>query len=310
LREARLDPAHLVAPVFVADGLGIRRPLASLPGQSVLSVDELAIEAEALVRVGVGGVLVFGLARVKSATGADAWADDGPVASALRLLRASFPQLTRWADVCLCAYTTHGHCGVLAADTARSGEAEVDNDRTLPLLVKAAVCYARAGADIVAPSDMMDGRVGAIRAALDARGHVHVAICSYAVKFASALYGPFRDAAASRPSVGDRRGYQLDPANAEEIVREAVHDVREGADLVLVKPAWTCLDVVRRVRANVSVPVAAYNVSGEYAMVKAAAANGWIDEAAAVDEMLIGVRRAGARVTVSYFAREAAERWA
>ena len=308
LSETRLSPEDFVAPLFVCAGEGIRRPIASLSGHSVVSVDELAKDAEALSQVGVGGVLLFGIAPEKDAIGSQAWADDGPVPEALRWLRASLPALARWADVCLCGYTSHGHCGVLADGADASAEPFVDNDRTLPLLARAAACYARAGADVVAPSDMMDGRTAALRTSLDHDSYEHVAICSYAVKYASAFYGPFREAASSSPSAGDRRGYQMDPANGDVAVREAVLDVREGADLVIVKPALAYLDVVYRVRAHVPVPVVAYNVSGEYAMVKAAAARGWIDEATAAHEQLLSIKRAGASQIVTYFAREAAER--
>jgi porphobilinogen synthase len=308
VRETRLSPAELIAPLFVCSGDGIRRDIPSLPGHAVLTVDRALDEARELARVGVGGVLLFGSPESKDEIGSAAWDEHGPVPSALRAIANEVPALMRWADVCLCGYTSHGHCGVPETSAHFAGSATVvNNDASLPLLARTAVCYARAGADVVAPSDMMDGRVAAIRSTLDDAGLVNTAICSYAAKFASALYGPFRDAAGSQPTSGDRRGYQMDPANGREAVAEAVQDVREGADIVMVKPALGYGDVVRRVRQSVPVPVAAYNVSGEYAMVKAAAARGWLDETAAMLELLLGIRRAGASPIVTYFAREAAE---
>jgi porphobilinogen synthase len=304
VRETDLSPRSLVAPVFVCGGEGIRRPIEAMPGCSVTSVDLVADDALALEALGVGGVLLFGVPDWKDETGSSAWDPEGPVPRALRALRNEAPGLLRWADVCLCEYTSHGHCGVLV-ETA-GGDVRVDNDGTLPLLARASIAYAEAGADVIAPSDMMDGRVGRIRQALDSAGFADAVVCSYAVKYASAFYGPFREAADSRPQRGDRRGYQMDPSNAREALREAALDVAEGADLVMVKPALTCLDIITRVRAETRVPVAAYNVSGEYAMVKAAAARGWIDERAAMMETLTAIRRAGADVIVSYFAKDAA----
>jgi porphobilinogen synthase len=305
IRETRLTPASFVAPLFVGSG-GPPREISAMPGQFVLSVDDVVSEARALERLGVGGVLLFGVpdASRKDETGAAASDPEGPVPVALRALRSSSLDLVVWADVCLCAYTSHGHCGVLSPHTGNG--VHVDNDRTLPVLEAAAVAYANAGADVVAPADMMDGRVRAIRRALDAAAHVDAVICSYAVKYASAFYGPFREAAGSAPKSGDRRGYQMDPANVREAIREASLDVEEGADLVMVKPALAYLDVIARVREQVDVPVAAYNVSGEYALVKAAASRGWIDGCAAMMEMLVSIRRAGADVILTYFAKEAA----
>ena len=270
VQETRLAPAQLVAPLFVCAGHGVREPIASMPGHARLSPDLAAAEAWALAELGIGAVLLFGIPAAKDACGTAAWDADGPVPDAIRRIKRDVPSLTVWADVCLCEYTDHGHCGVL-------DDAGVDNDATLPLLARAAVAYAQAGADAVAPSDMMDGRVAAIRAALDAVGATQTIIVSYAVKYASAFYGPFRDAAGSVPQSGDRRGYQMDPANVREAVREAVADVDEGADLVIVKPGLPYLDVIRAVRERVDVPVVAYQVSGEFAMLHAAAERGWID---------------------------------
>ena len=303
VRETSLTPAQLIHPVFIAAGRNVLRPIGSMPGHAQLSVDALAAEAEALAGAGLGTVLLFGIPEAKDATGSGAWAADGPVPRAIAELKRRSPSLTVIADVCLCEYTDHGHCGVV--DPARG---EVLNDETLPLLARAAVAYADAGADIVAPSAMMDGQVRAIRAALDTSGHQHVAILAYASKFASAFSGPFREAAESAPAFGDRRAYQLDPANAREAIREADLDAAEGADLLMVKPAGPYLDLVREVRNRHSLPLVAYQVSGEYAMLKAAAERGWLDERRAALESLIGIRRAGADLIISYYAREAA-RW-
>jgi porphobilinogen synthase len=300
-RETRLAADQLVAPLFVTARGPERQPIASLPGHQRLSVEAAAAEAAALHELGVGAVLLFGIPATKDAQGSEAWSDEGPVARAIRAIKRRAPELPVWADVCLCEYTDHGHCGLLRG-------AEVDNDATLPLLARAAVACARAGADVVAPSDMMDGRVAAIRAGLDEAGHSSVAIVSYAVKYASAFYGPFRDAAGSTPRSGDRRSYQMDPANAREAVREAQSDVEEGADALIVKPGMPYLDVLRAVREAVSVPVAAYQVSGEYAMLHAAAERGWLDLERAMWESAIGLRRAGADLLVTYFARALAER--
>ena len=300
-RETRVAADQLVAPLFVHDGERARQPIPSLPGHSRLSPDLAAEEAASLASLGVGSVLLFGIPAHKDAEGSAGWAEEGPVPRAIRAIKRSSPDLVVWADVCLCEYTDHGHCGIL-----RDGE--VDNDATLPLLARAAAVYARAGADVVAPSDMMDGRVGAIRAGLDRDGLAQTAIVSYAVKYASAFYGPFREAAGSTPRHGDRRGYQMDGANAREAVREAQGDVEEGADAVIVKPGLPYLDVVRAVREQVRVPVAAYQVSGEYAMLHAAAERGWIDLEGAMWETTLGLRRAGADLVISYFARPLAER--
>ena len=299
VRETTLEPGDLVAPLFVCHGDKIRRPIASMPGQAQLSVDEAVREVEELARLGVGGVILFGIPEKKDAVGSEGYAKDGIVPRALRAMRAAAPGLTLWADVCLCEYTNHGHCGVLAGD-------RVDNDKSLPLLARAAVTYAEAGADIVAPSDMMDGRVGAIRKALDAAGFAETPIVSYAAKYASAFYGPFREAAGSSPQFGDRRGYQMDPSNSDEALREVALDLEEGADMVMVKPALPYLDIIRRVKERFGVPVAAYNVSGEYSMLKAAAERGWLDGERAALETLTAIRRAGADVILTYHAREIA----
>jgi porphobilinogen synthase len=301
-RETRLDAAGLVAPLFVEGGKGVRVPLEALPGQFRFSPDTAAEEAARLQALGVGGVILFGVPAEKDAEGSGGADPDGPVCRALTAIRAAAPEVVAIADVCLCEYTDHGHCGVLD-DTG----ADVDNDRTLPLLAREAVAYAEAGADLVAPSAMMDGQVYAIRRALDDAGHAAVAILSYAAKTASAFYGPFREAAGSRPSRGDRRGYQMDPANADEALREALADVDDGADAVMVKPAGPNLDVIRDVSLEVGVPVAAYQVSGEYAMLHAGARRGAFDLDRAVWETLVAIRRAGARWILTYFAAHAAE---
>ena len=299
VRETLLAPSQLVLPMFVRTGSGIRQPVTSMPGVNQTSVDELLVDARAAALAGVGGVLLFGLPAFKDAEGSSAWDDDGPVQHAVRALKRELPQLVVITDVCLCEYTDHGHCGIL-----RDGD--VDNDATLALLAKESLSHARAGADIVAPSDMMDGRVGAIRKALDAAGYSSTAILSYAAKFASAYYGPFREAAESTPRSGDRRGYQMDVANSDEALRETAMDIAEGADMVMVKPAGPFLDVIARVKSETGYPLAAYQVSGEFAMIHAAAQRGWIDLERAMMESLIGMRRAGADVLITYFATDAA----
>lgn len=300
VRETRLDPAMFVAPMFVRPGQGVREPIGSMPGQSRLSVDELGHEAERLLQVGVRTVLLFGLPESKDAEGSGAWADDGIVQAAVRELRRTVGnELVVIADVCLCEYTAHGHCGVLR-------DAAVDNDASLPLLARSATSLAGAGADIVAPSAMMDGQVAAIRAGLDEAGSPDTAILAYAAKHASAFYGPFREAADSAPAFGDRRSYQMDAANGREALAEVLADVEEGADMVMIKPALPALDLVAATRGAVSVPVAAYQVSGEYAAICAAAERGWLDRRAAALESLTAIARAGAGIIVTYFAREAA----
>jgi porphobilinogen synthase len=296
VRETRLSADQLVAPLFVCPGEQWREPIASMPGQARLSPDLAAEEAAALSALGVGSVLLFGIPAVKDAEGSGAWDAQGPVADAIRRIRLAAPAMTIWADICLCEYTDHGHCGLVDADG-------VDNDATLPLLARAAVTAARAGADVIAPSDMMDGRVAAIRTALDAEGFTGTTIVSYAVKYASAFYGPFREAAGSTPAFGDRRAYQMDPANVREALREAAADIAEGADMVMVKPGLPYLDVIRAVRDHVEVPIAAYQVSGEYAMLHAAAERGWIDLPRAMHESTIALGRAGADIIITYFAR-------
>jgi porphobilinogen synthase len=301
VRETRLSPEQLVLPFFVRGGHGVRKAVEAMPGVAQLSVDELLRDAEAAAAAGVGGVLLFGIPDTKDATGSSAWDDAGPVQNAVRALERELPQLVVITDVCMCEYTDHGHCGIL-----RDGD--VDNDATLELLSKEAVSHANAGAHLVAPSDMMDGRVGAIRRALDHAGHPDVGILSYAAKYASVFYGPFREAAESAPREGDRRGYQMDPANSDEALREVRLDIEEGADAVMVKPAGPYLDIIRRVKDDTGYPVAAYQVSGEYAMIRAAAERGWLDGERAMMESLLGIRRAGADFIITYFATEAAQR--
>jgi len=303
VRETQLAPDDLVLPLFLTDGHGRREPVASMPGVERLTVDLVAAEAMSALELGVPAVLLFGVPAEKDALGLESFAADGAVQRAVRVLKEEVPELVVVTDVCLCEYTDHGHCGLL------DERGTLLNDETLETLARIAVSHAEAGADVVAPSGMIDGMVGAIRGALDGAGHADVAVLSYAVKYASAFYGPFRDAAGGAPAFGDRRSHQLDPANVREALREAALDVAEGADALMVKPALAYLDVVRAVRERFpELPLAAYNVSGEYAMVKAAAANGWLDERATVLEALTGIRRAGADFIVTYHAREAA-RW-
>ena len=299
--ETALAPDDFIYPLFVVHGAGVRRPISSMPGICQLSVDEAVAEAGQALGLGIPAVLLFGVPAVKDAVGSENFADDGIVQQATRALKAANPGLLVIVDLCMCEYTDHGHCGII-----RDGR--VDNDATLEILGRAAVTYARAGADLIAPSGMMDGMVAAIRAALDGAGFAETGIFSYAVKYASAFFGPFREAAEGAPRFGDRKTHQMDPANVREALRELALDVAEGADLVMVKPALPYLDVVRRVREACDLPLAAYNVSGEYAMIKAAAANGWIDERAAVLELLTGIKRAGADLIVTYHALDAA-RW-
>jgi len=288
-----------IYPLFVCTGEGQRREVPSMPGVFQLSVDEAVREAEGARAEGISGVLLFGLPDQKDAIGSSAYDAEAPVQTAVRALKREVPGLVVVTDVCLCEYTSHGHCGIVVED-------QIVNDASVEQLVRAALSHAAAGADIVAPSDMMDGRVGRIRDALDDAGATEVGIMSYAVKYASAFYGPFRDAAGSTPAFGDRRSHQMDPANVLEAMREVELDIEEGADVVLVKPAITCLDVIARVKAEFGLPTAAYHVSGEYAMLKAAARNGWIDEPRAMLETLTAIRRAGADIIISYYAREAA----
>jgi porphobilinogen synthase len=301
VRETRLSPEMLIYPLFAISGEGQRREVGAMPGVYQLSVDELVKEALAAHADGVPGVLLFGLPDSKDDTGTAAYDPEGPVQSAVRALKLAAPQLVVITDVCLCEYTSHGHCGFMDGD-------EILNDPTVEQLTRTALSHAAAGADIVAPSDMMDGRVGAIREALDRGGFVNTTIMSYAAKYCSAFYGPFREAADSAPAFGDRRSHQMDPANVEEALREVELDLEEGADIVMVKPALAYLDVIARVKSEFGVPTAAYHVSGEYAMVKAAARNGWLDEDRAMMESLTSIHRAGADIIVTYYARDAARR--
>jgi porphobilinogen synthase len=299
MRETRLSPDNFIYPLFVCTGEGRRREVTSMPGVFQLSVDEAVHEAAAAKADGVPGVLLFGLPDEKDAVGSGAYDPEAPVQAATRAIKQEVPGLLVITDVCLCEYTSHGHCGILVDD-------EIANDVTVEQLVRAALSHAAAGADIVAPSDMMDGRVGRIRLALDGAGFTQTAIMSYAAKYCSAFYGPFRDAAESAPAFGDRRSHQMDPANVEEAIREVALDIDEGADIVMVKPALAYLDVIARVKQEFGYPTAAYHVSGEYAMLKAAARNGWLDEPRAMMETLTAIRRAGAEIIITYYAREAA----
>lgn len=301
VRETTLAPDDFIYPMFVVHGQEVRRPIQSMPGIYQLSVDQAAVEAGESAELGIPSVILFGIPAVKDAVGSENFSDEGIVQQAIRAIKEIQPQLIAIADVCMCEYTDHGHCGVVEGD-------EIVNDATLEILQKAAVSYARAGADMVAPSAMMDGMVSAMRSALDAEGFLNVSILSYAIKYASAFYGPFREAAEGAPKFGDRKTHQMDPANAREALRELALDIEEGADMVMVKPALPYLDVIRRVREACHLPLAAYNVSGEYAMIKAAAANGWLDERAVALELLTGIKRAGADLILTYHAKDAA-RW-
>jgi porphobilinogen synthase len=302
VRETRLSPSDFVYPLFVTHGEDVREEISSMPGQYHLSLDQLAREADELRSLGIPAVLLFGLPVEKDEVGSEAYDADGIVQRAVRVLKEASPELVVITDVCLCEYTSHGHCGVVMAN------GEVDNDETLPLLARTAVSHAEAGADIVAPSDMMDGRVASIRSALDGSGFGSAPIMSYAAKQASAFYGPFREAAESAPQFGDRRGYQTDAANSREAMREIEADIEEGADIVMVKPALPNLDLIARARERFELPLAAYNVSGEYAMVKAASAAGYLDERMVTREVLTAIKRAGADIVITYHAKEAA-RW-
>jgi porphobilinogen synthase len=301
VRETELGPQHLVYPMFVELGTDSRTPIESMPGIERLSISHAVEEAGEAHALGIPSVLLFGIPTEKDPQGSGAYDSEGVVQLAVRAIKEAHPELVVITDVCMCEYTSHGHCGIVREDGS------VDNDVTLELLAKTAISHAAAGADAVAPSDMMDGRVGALRAQLDAEGHAETPIIAYSAKFASAFYGPFREAAESTPAFGDRRSYQMDPANADEAVREALLDVEEGADVVMVKPALPYLDVIRRVKEATHLPVAAYNVSGEYSMIKAAAAAGYLDERAAVLEALTGIRRAGADIVITYHAKDVAQ---
>ena len=299
VRETVVDVDDLIYPLFAVHGTGVAREVASMPGVFQYSVDRLVKEAAEVAALGIPAVILFGVPRVKDAAGSEAWDDDGIISRAVRALKDQAPDLAVITDVCLCEYTDHGHCGLVK-------DGVVQNDQTVERLVAEALTHARAGADIVAPSDMMDGRVGAIRRALDAAGFADTPIMAYAAKYASGFYGPFRDAAESTPQFGDRRGYQMDPANADEAVREVALDLEEGADIVMVKPAMPYLDIIRRVKDTFRRPLAAYQVSGEYAMLKAAARAGWLDEPRVAMESLTAIKRAGADVIITYYAKEAA----
>jgi porphobilinogen synthase len=302
VRETRLDPGDFVMPLFVEAGLDGRSPIEAMPGVDRLSISAAVEEASEVAALGIPAVLLFGIPDHKDEEGTGAYDDEGVVQLATRAIKQAHPDLLVMTDVCLCEYTSHGHCGLLRSDGS------VDNDSSVDLIARTAVSQARAGADVVAPSDMMDGRIGAVRTALDEEGLSDTPIVAYSAKFASAFYGPFREAADSTPAFGDRRAYQMDPANGDEALREALLDVQEGADVVMVKPALPYLDVIRRVKDATRLPVAAYNVSGEYAMIKAASAAGMLDERAAVLEALTSIRRAGADIVITYHAKDAA-RW-
>lgn len=300
MRETELQVTDLIYPLFVIEGEAIKNEVPSMPGVFQLSLDNLAEEIQEVSDLGIQAVMLFGIPKEKDEIGTGAYIEEGIVQQATKLIKAQFPDMLVVADTCLCEYTSHGHCGVIK-------DQEVDNDASLPYLAKTAVSQAEAGADIIAPSNMMDGFVAVIRRALDNAGFAHIPIMSYAVKYASAFYGPFRDAADSTPQFGDRKTYQMDPANRIEAMREAISDVEEGADFLIVKPALAYLDIIRDVKEAVDLPVVAYNVSGEYSMVKAAAQNGWIDEQAIVMEKLLGIKRAGASLILTYFAKDVAK---
>ncbi|GMU20199.1 MAG: delta-aminolevulinic acid dehydratase [Phycisphaerae bacterium] len=304
VRETRLSVDQIIYPLFVRPGSGVLSPIGSMPGQFQLSVDTLTEECRRAADLGIPAVLLFGIPETKDALGSEGYRADGIVQRACEAIKSACPDLLVITDVCLCEYTDHGHCGVIVE---RGGRRDVDNDATLPLLVREAVSHARAGADLIAPSDMMDGRVGAIRAGLDEAGFSHLPIMAYSAKFASSYYGPFREAAESPPQFGDRRSYQMDAANGDEALREVAEDIAEGADIVMVKPVLNYLDILWRIKQQFGMPTAAYHVSGEYSMIKAAAANGWLDEKGAVLEATTAIARAGADLIITYFAKELAE---
>jgi len=299
-RETTLSVSDFIYPLFIVEGDNIRNEISSMPGQFQLSIDQAVRECEELQRLGINSVILFGIPNEKDEAGSGAYAGDGIVQKTLRAVKAQFPDLVVITDVCLCEYTSHGHCGVIE-------NSDVDNDRTLKLLVKEAVSHAECGSDIIAPSDMMDGRVGAIRQALDEKGYTQIPIMAYSAKYSSAFYGPFREAAESAPQFGDRKSYQMDPGNSDEAMREIALDIQEGADMVMVKPALSYLDVIRRAKDNFGLPVAAYNVSGEYSMIKAAAERGWLDGEKVMLETLTSIKRAGADVIITYFAKDVAK---
>lgn len=299
VRENSLSVDSFIYPLFIVEGENVKREISAMPGQFQMSIDNVLIECGELVDLGIRSVLLFGIPREKDEIGSGAYAAEGVIQTAVRAIKKQFPDLLVITDVCLCEYTSHGHCGVIEND-------DVDNDKTLELLIKEAVSHAASGADIIAPSDMMDGRIGAIRAALDLNGFTETPIMAYSAKYASAFYGPFREAAESAPQFGDRRSYQMDPANSDEAMREIALDVQEGADIVMVKPALSYLDIIRRAKDTFQMPLAAYNVSGEYSMIKAAAEKGWIDGERVMMESLLSIRRAGADMIITYFAKEAA----
>jgi len=300
VRETKLSREDLIYPLFVVEGEGIKEEIPSMPGNFHLSIDKLLAEVKKIVDLGILGIILFGIPDQKDEIGSTAWAEDGIIQRACRKIKEAYPELLIITDVCLCQYTSHGHCGTLE-------EGCLLNDPTIENLAKVAISHAQAGADMVAPSDMMDGRVGAIREGLDQHGYEDIAIISYSAKYASAFYGPFRDAAHSAPQEGDRKSYQMDPANSDEALREIQLDVEEGADIIMVKPALSYLDIIRRAKDNFTLPIAAYNVSGEYAMIKAAAQKGWLDEKVAVLEMLTSIKRAGAEIIITYCAKDVAK---
>jgi len=299
VRETKLSPDDFVYPLFVAPGKGMKKEISSMPGNYQQSIDNIVKDCEEVERLGIPAVILFGIPEHKDETGSEGWSDEGIVQHAIKAIKNKIPELTVITDVCLCEYTSHGHCGVI-----KNGS--VDNDATLELLAKEALSHARAGADMVAPSDMMDGRVGAIREVLDSEGFYNIPVMAYAAKYASSFYGPFREAAESTPQFGDRRSYQMDPPNSREALREVALDIEEGADIVMVKPALAYLDIIYQVKQQFNLPVAAYNVSGEFSIIKAAAKMGWIDGERAMMESLISIKRAGADIILTYFAKEAA----
>lgn len=299
VRETSLAKSDLIYPLFIVEGEGVKREIPSMPDQYQMSVDNIVTECGELLELGITSVLLFGIPDHKDEVGSGAYADDGIIQKALRAIKRETPEMLVITDVCLCEYTSHGHCGIIE-------DGHVQNDSTLDLLVKEALSHAQNGADIIAPSDMMDGRIGAIRKALDDNGFIDTPIMAYSAKYSSAFYGPFREAAESAPQFGDRKAYQMDPGNSDEALREIALDIREGADIVMVKPALSYLDIIRRTKDNFSLPIAAYNVSGEYSMIKAAAANGWLDGEKTMMEVLTSIKRAGADLIITYFAKEAA----